>query len=276
MDDSAVIRGLLTKTLESDAEIKVTSTVGNGQAAVDALKRTDIDVIVLDIEMPVMDGLTALPKLLEARPGVQVIMASTLTLKGASVSMKALSLGAADYLPKPTTTTGISTADDFKRDLVEKVKSWGLVARRKRGLPPGSAAAPGSNVPAPHPMSRILAGAGERSIRRITRLRLNWSQALVPSAYLAACSLSDGPGIPIPMIFCTHFQSSTKGLDALGKVIELVSELFHRRPASERLVHIKDDCLVAVNNEIDPAEIHSQPRTCLSYCGRNLDARGDR
>jgi len=149
VDDSAVIRGLLTKTLETDTEIKVVSTVGNGQAAIDALKRIDIDVIVLDIEMPVMDGLTALPKLLEARRGVQVIMASTLTLKGASVSMKALSLGAADYLPKPTTTTGISTADDFKRGLVEKVKSWGLVSRRKRGLPPGSAGAPGSNTPPP-------------------------------------------------------------------------------------------------------------------------------
>ncbi|HVM84725.1 MAG TPA: chemotaxis response regulator protein-glutamate methylesterase [Candidatus Binatia bacterium] len=144
VDDSAVIRGLLTKTVETDAEIKVVSTVGNGQAAIDALKRTDVDIIVLDIEMPVMDGMTALPKLLEARPGVQVIMASTLTLKGASVSMKALSLGAADYLPKPTTTTGLHNADDFKRELIEKVKSWGLVARRKRGLPPGTAAAPGS------------------------------------------------------------------------------------------------------------------------------------
>jgi two-component system chemotaxis response regulator CheB len=147
VDDSAVIRGLLTKTLETDPEIKVVSTVGNGQAAIDALRRTDIDVVVLDIEMPVMDGLTALPKLLETRPGIQVIMASTLTLKGASVSMKALSLGAADYLPKPTTTSGINTATDFKRDLVERVKSWGLVARRKRGLPPGSPAAPGAVTP---------------------------------------------------------------------------------------------------------------------------------
>jgi len=148
VDDSAVIRGLLTKTLETEADIKVVSTVGNGQAAVDALKRLDIDVVVLDIEMPVMDGLTALPKMLEVRPGIQVIMASTLTLKGASVSMKALSLGAADYLPKPTTTTGINTATDFKQGLVEKVKSWGLVARKKRGLPAGTAAAPGSNAPA--------------------------------------------------------------------------------------------------------------------------------
>jgi two-component system chemotaxis response regulator CheB len=142
VDDSAVIRGLLTKALETDAEIKVVSTVANGQAAVDALRRLDIDVVVLDIEMPVMDGLTALPKMLEVRPNLQVIMASTLTLNGASVSMKALSLGAADYLPKPTTTTGINNAVDFKRDLVEKVKNWGRVARRKRGLPPGSAAAP--------------------------------------------------------------------------------------------------------------------------------------
>src|SRR5437773_975428 len=84
-----VMSGLLTKTLETEADIKVVSTVGNGQAAIDALKRLDVDVVVLDIEMPVMDGLTALPKMLEARPGVQVIMASTLTLKGASVSMKA-------------------------------------------------------------------------------------------------------------------------------------------------------------------------------------------
>ena len=148
VDDSAVIRGLLTKTLETEADIKVVSTVGNGQAAIDALKRLDVDVVVLDIEMPVMDGLTALPKMLEVRPGVQVIMASTLTLKGASVSMKALALGAADYLPKPTTTTGINTASDFKQGLVERVRSWGLVARKKRGLPAGTAAAPGSSAPA--------------------------------------------------------------------------------------------------------------------------------
>jgi two-component system chemotaxis response regulator CheB len=148
VDDSAVIRGLLTKTLESEPDIKVVSTVANGQAAIDALKRFDVDVVVLDIEMPVMDGLTALPKMLAARPGIQVIMASTLTLKGASVSMKALSLGAADYLPKPTTTTGINTAADFKQGLVEKVRSWGLTARRKRGLPAGTAAPAGSTAPA--------------------------------------------------------------------------------------------------------------------------------
>src|SRR6185295_11218671 len=125
VDDSAVIRGLLTRTLEGDPEIKVAASVGNGQAAVDTLGKSDIDVIVLDIEMPVMDGMTALPKLLQVKPGVQVIMASTLTLNGASISMKAMSLGAADYVPKPTSTSEINSAQDFKRELIAKVKSWG-------------------------------------------------------------------------------------------------------------------------------------------------------
>ena len=136
VDDSAVIRGLLTRALESDPTIKVVTTVGNGQLAIDALNRPEngIEVIVLDIEMPVMDGITALPRLLQVKPSVVVIMASTLTLKGASVSMKAMSLGASDYVPKPTTTGAISAAIDFKADLVEKVKSWAQAGRRKRGI----------------------------------------------------------------------------------------------------------------------------------------------
>ncbi len=101
--------------------------------------------MVLDIEMPVMDGMTALPQLLARRPGMQVIMASTLTLKGASISMKALSKGAADYVPKPTSTGEINSAEDFKRELISKVKSWGAVGapapRRPRpGAAPDAAA----------------------------------------------------------------------------------------------------------------------------------------
>ncbi|HZH28382.1 MAG TPA: chemotaxis response regulator protein-glutamate methylesterase [Azospirillaceae bacterium] len=129
VDDSAVIRGLLTRALESDPGIVVVSSVGDGQMAVNALQRHAVDVIVLDIEMPVMDGLTAIPKLLAVDPAVRIIMASTLTLRGAEVSLKALQLGAADYVPKPTTTRAISAADDFKRDLVEKVKALAVSAR---------------------------------------------------------------------------------------------------------------------------------------------------
>lgn len=140
VDDSHIIRGLLVRSLSADPEIKVVCTAGNGRAAIDELKRNEIDVVILDIEMPIMDGMTALPQLISTRPGIQVIMASTLTLKGASISMKALSLGAVDYVPKPTSTGEINSAEDFKRDLISKVKTWGRQARRRQAS--GATAAP--------------------------------------------------------------------------------------------------------------------------------------
>jgi two-component system chemotaxis response regulator CheB len=139
VDDSHVIRGLLSRTLDSDPGVKVVATAANGKAAVDEIAKHEVDVVVLDIEMPVMDGMAALPLLIAARPGVQVIMASTLTLKGASISLKALSRGAVDYVPKPTSTGEINSAEGFKRELVSKVKSWGKAGRRKR---PSGIAAP--------------------------------------------------------------------------------------------------------------------------------------
>ncbi|MGF1630221.1 MAG: chemotaxis response regulator protein-glutamate methylesterase [Kiloniellaceae bacterium] len=132
VDDSAVIRGLLTRSLEKDPMIKVIASVGNGEAAIKALDRHDVEVIILDIEMPVMDGLTALPKLLAARPGIKIIMASTLTRKNAEVSLRALQAGAADYLPKPSSTSELTGADTFQRELVEKVKALAKAARPGR------------------------------------------------------------------------------------------------------------------------------------------------
>jgi len=161
VDDSMVIRGLLTRSLETDPGIKVVASAGNGKAAVDAIGKNDVDVVVLDIEMPVMDGMTALPQLIAVRPYVQVIMASTLTLKGASISMKAMSMGAADYVPKPTSTSQINGAEDFKSDLIAKVKSWGAVARRRRGSAPTGGIAATPATPAP----RKLYGNAEVKLR---------------------------------------------------------------------------------------------------------------
>ena len=130
VDDSAVIRGLLSRALEGDPELRVVASVGDGQMAINALSRQGIDVIVLDIEMPVMDGLTAIPKLIAIDPAVKIIMASTLTLRGAEVSMKALQSGAADYVTKPSSTRELGAADSFKRELVSKVKALAISARR--------------------------------------------------------------------------------------------------------------------------------------------------
>lgn len=102
VDDSAVVRGLVTRWMQEDPEIEVVASVGNGAVAVREIGRTDIEVIVLDVEMPEMDGLTALPKILAAQPDVKVIMASTLTMRNADISLKALQAGAADYIAKPS------------------------------------------------------------------------------------------------------------------------------------------------------------------------------
>lgn len=133
VDDSAVVRGLLIRSLEADPEITVVASASNGEMALAALAQYDIEIVILDIEMPVMDGLTALPKLLAARPGVQVIIASTLTRRGADISMRALAAGAADYLTKPG-AGAFGTAAEFKRDLLAKVKVLGRAGRAALGL----------------------------------------------------------------------------------------------------------------------------------------------
>ncbi len=147
VDDSAVIRGILTRSLEADHSIKVVASVGNGEVALKSLERRDVEVIILDIEMPVMDGLTALPKLLAAQPGVKVVMASALTRKNAEVSLRALQMGAADYVTKPSSKSELTSADTFQRELIEKVKalagatrSGGHKSSPKQHAPTGSVA----------------------------------------------------------------------------------------------------------------------------------------
>ncbi|MFA6279790.1 MAG: chemotaxis response regulator protein-glutamate methylesterase [Bdellovibrionales bacterium] len=130
VDDSAFIRGAITRAIESDPSLRVAVSVSNGEQAIRSLQREAVDVIVLDIEMPVMDGLTALPKLKEIDGAVQVIMASTLTQKNAEISLRAMSLGATDYIPKPSSSHEVMAAESFQHDLIEKVKALGALARR--------------------------------------------------------------------------------------------------------------------------------------------------
>lgn len=150
-DDSSVVRGLVTRAVESNPQIKVVCSVSDGQMAVSTLQRTPVDVIILDLEMPVMDGLTALPKLLAVDRHVRIIIASTLSLKNADISLQALNFGAADYIPKPTARE-ISGALSFKDDLIAKILTHGAAARRTgvRRAPEGERvvrAAPASATP---------------------------------------------------------------------------------------------------------------------------------
>ncbi|MCA9094475.1 MAG: response regulator, partial [Planctomycetaceae bacterium] len=125
VDDSAVVRGLLTRALETDPEISVAGTAMHGEAALRTLRRTEIDTVILDVEMPVMDGLTALPLILKEFPDVHVIMASALTQEGAETTVKALALGAAECIAKPNSSSTSESIDKLTRELIPLVKALG-------------------------------------------------------------------------------------------------------------------------------------------------------
>jgi two-component system chemotaxis response regulator CheB len=162
VDDSAVVRGLISRQLNAESGIGVVATAANGELALAELARREVDVVVLDIEMPVMDGLTALGEIVARYPAVRVVMASTLTRRNAEISLKALHLGASDYVAKPE--TGLGAAEEFRQELTAKIRA--LAARRPPAAPvravsqTAPAAAPAA--PARSPRTRpgvILIGA---------------------------------------------------------------------------------------------------------------------
>lgn len=143
VEDSAVIRGLISRWLNEEDTVEVVARYPNGKIAVDRIAKSGAEVVILDIEMPEMDGITALPILIKQVPGLKVIMASTLTMRNATVSMKALSLGAADCIAKPESVRGVTTSAGFRRELVEKVDVLGKAFRQSIGGRAPSARGPG-------------------------------------------------------------------------------------------------------------------------------------
>src|ERR1700755_2142718 len=120
-----------------------------GPDAVNKLDRIKPDIAVLDIEMPELDGISALPQLLAKKRDLIVIMASTLTRRNAEISFKALSLGASDYIPKPESTPEASAAEIFHHDLIQKIRAFGAKVRRVQ--PPTASPALAPALPAEKP-----------------------------------------------------------------------------------------------------------------------------
>ena len=142
VDDSVVIRGLISRWIEAEPDMVVAASLRTGLDAVNQVARVNPDVAVLDIEMPELDGISALPQLLAKKRDLIVIMASTLTRRNAEISLRALSLGASDYVPKPESTRARDAADTFRRDLIEKIRHLGAGRRRKAQPATGPLLAP--------------------------------------------------------------------------------------------------------------------------------------
>ena len=126
VDDSAFMRKSLSMLIESDPKIEVIATAVDGLDGLNKVKNLRPDIVTLDIEMPKMDGLTALKHIMKQSP-TPVLMVSSLTKEGAESTLKALELGAVDFIPKASSFVSVAIAD-IKEDLIKKIKTF---ARKK-------------------------------------------------------------------------------------------------------------------------------------------------
>jgi len=120
VDDSAYMRKVVTNMLQSDEEIFVVDTARDGLDALEKIRKWQPQVVTLDVEMPRMDGLTALQKIMQECP-TAVVMLSSLTQEGSETTIKALTLGAVDFVPKPSGAISLDIAK-VKEDLIAKIK----------------------------------------------------------------------------------------------------------------------------------------------------------
>jgi two-component system chemotaxis response regulator CheB len=165
VDDSAVIRRLLTSILESEPDIDVVAAAANGRMALEKLTECRPDIVILDVEMPVMDGLATLRALRIDYPKLPVVMFSSLTERGAAATLDALAAGASDYVTKPAGAGSVAVSlDQARGELVPKVRALvGAVRDRAAGVTAPLPAAASSAAPSvPFTPSPRRAGLPER------------------------------------------------------------------------------------------------------------------
>ncbi|WP_050886484.1 chemotaxis response regulator protein-glutamate methylesterase [Bradyrhizobium sp. STM 3843] len=213
VDDSVVIRGMISRWIGSEPDMVVVASLRTGLEAVNQLERVNPDVAVLDIEMPELDGIAALPKMLAKKRNLAVIMASTLTRRNAEISFKALSLGAADYIPKPESTREPAAADIFHHDLIQKIRTLGGKARRSGHVSPMHAPAP-TLVPVP--------GQRPSLVRPLTTV----PPAVQPAAPMALARRAFSSQTPRVLLI----GSSTGGPQALMALVTELGPVIDRVP----------------------------------------------
>lgn len=148
VDDSAVLRRLLSDLLAEDSQIEVVGLAGDGQTALTKIQQLKPDLVTLDMEMPVMDGLDTLRALRKIYPKLPVIMFSTLTERGSCATLDALALGASDYVTKPANVGSVmASMNKIREDLIPKIKALCLrnpAFALPTALPTAATSAPGS------------------------------------------------------------------------------------------------------------------------------------
>jgi two-component system, chemotaxis family, protein-glutamate methylesterase/glutaminase len=191
VDDSAAIRRYLTDLIARDVGLQVEGTAANGRLALARLASGQPDVVLLDIEMPDMDGLATLRVLRRAYPRLPVIMCSSLTHKGAAATFDALALGANDYIAKPPSIAGERGRLEFESQLLAKIHALGAPTRHRRA----------TNGHRPrHPSEAHL--VRQRATRPVEIVAIGVSTG-GPNALAQLVPALD-PGFPVPLVVVQH------------------------------------------------------------------------
>jgi two-component system, chemotaxis family, protein-glutamate methylesterase/glutaminase len=209
VDDAVVARSMMTRWVAAEPDMTTVAAVRSGREALDQLETADPDVILLDVDMPELDGITALPLFLGKRRDLVVIMVSTLTRRSAELSLRALALGATDYIPKPETTYEALTSAAFRRELIEKIRGLG----RKRALM--REFAPSPLVPEAAPVQRAQPHLSPvRRVPEIQRLRTEKPEiSLRPFALATPRALVVGSSTGGPQALTALFGKLTAVID---------------------------------------------------------------
>jgi two-component system, chemotaxis family, protein-glutamate methylesterase/glutaminase len=240
VDDSAVVRSVFSQELAKDPEIEIVGTAPDPYAARDLLLDREPDVVTLDLEMPRMDGITFLRKIMRYRP-TPVIVVSSLTPAGGEVALQALAAGACEVMCKPGAAYSVG---DMTRDLALKVKEVAAAGIRR---------APEA-APRPHEEPRPLA----RTTNQIVAIGASTGGTVAIERILSALP-ADAPGILVtqhmPEVFTTHFARRLKEMtrldareaasgDSVVPGVALVApgnkHMVLRRSGARYLVDVKD------------------------------------
>jgi two-component system, chemotaxis family, protein-glutamate methylesterase/glutaminase len=210
VDDAVVARSMMTRWVEAEPDMKVTAALRSGREALDRIESNDPDVVLLDVDMPELDGIAALPLLLGKKRDVVVIMVSTLTRRSAELSLRALALGATDYIPKPETTYEAMTSAAFRRELIDKIRGLGRKALARHPAPP---LAPQDLVPQELPSRPGQPPAAERAAERKPRRTEKAEISLRPFAATVPRALVVGSSTGGPQALTTIFEKLTAAID---------------------------------------------------------------
>ena len=197
VDDSAVVRKVMCDGLAPDAALEVVGTAANGRIALAKIPLLHPDIVTLDVEMPEMDGIEALTEIRKLYPKLPVIMFSTVTERGAAITLDALALGASDYVTKPSNTGSLeATLRQLRAELIPKIKAL-CAARASLPAAPSSAAAAAS--------ARAASKQTAREFGRVDVLAIGTSTG-GPNA-LADLLPAIPANFPVPIVIVQHMPA---------------------------------------------------------------------